>query len=110
MRRVYWENRGAYCEASLCVGVFSQIWDINILILLLYNGSNIVHSAEPNRKSPRNLAARRVLWKTAKEQEKYRLEPYLEKQEGNHEEKQENIACRRLILWRGEFIKIFIGA
>lgn len=31
---------------SLCVGVSSQIWYIDILFLLLYNGSNIVHDAE----------------------------------------------------------------
>ena len=32
---------------SLCVSVIPQIRDVNILILSLKNGSNIVHSAEP---------------------------------------------------------------
>jgi len=33
---------------SLCVSVIPQIWDVNILILPLKNGSNIVHDAEPS--------------------------------------------------------------
>lgn len=45
-------------DVSLCVGVSSQIRYVDILILSLYNGSNIVHNGQ------RMLCNNMILWKT----------------------------------------------